>query len=86
MVLWNDALVNVTKIIVASKEIHCMVQVCPHGPPFLFSTIYATTLLSSRKVLWQNLKHIAYSYKGLWIVGGDFNDILYSNEKLEDVS
>lgn len=24
---------------------------------------------------------IAYTYKGSWVVGGDFNDILYSNEK-----
>lgn len=85
VVLWNDTLVIVTEIIVTSQEIHCIVHVCPHGLPFLFSAIYAITLLSYRKVLWQNLMHIANSYKGLWIVGGTSMTYYIQMKNLEDV-
>lgn len=78
VVLWNEASVNTTKLIVTNQAIHCMVQVCSYGQPFLFSAIYASTLLSSKTALWDNLMHIANFYKGPWIIGGD---ILYATEK-----
>lgn len=60
-----------------------MVEVYPKPKPFLFSTIYASPNLMHRKLLWQNLKCIANTYLGPWLLGGDFNEIIFTSEKFE---
>lgn len=85
VVLWNDQVVQITEIVVTEQEIHCMIQVCPHGTPFLFTAIYASNVLSSRKILWQNLKHIAGTYKGSWLVGVTLMIFYTRMKNLEDV-
>lgn len=51
----------------------------PHK--WLFFAIYASNVYCDRCILWKNLKCIHDSYKGHWLMGGDFNEILHATEK-----
>jgi hypothetical protein len=52
----------------------------PH-PNWLFSAIYASPNFASRLNLWDHLASFASTHTLPWLVAGDFNDILFSNEK-----
>lgn len=45
------------------------------------TTIYASLNPFTRKHLWVHLDKIAKTVQLLWLVGGDFNVILYASEK-----
>lgn len=47
----------------------------------IFSTIYASNDILDRNILWDNLKNITNYYKGPWMVGGNFNEIIDSRDK-----
>lgn len=47
-----------------------------------FSFVYARCQVSERQALWTQLRNFSLSISKSWIIGGDFNTILYSNEKL----
>lgn len=80
--LWLNDLLTVDEIAMTHQEIQCMVQVLPLPHKWLFTAIYASNVHSDRCILWQNLKcFYDYSYKGPWLVSGDFNEILHATEK-----
>lgn len=79
VVLWNNNIVHVSKIALTNQEIHYMVHIYPQGHSFMPSGIYASHILNNRKLMRQNLMSIVDAYKGHWLMGRDFNDILYSN-------
>lgn len=45
------------------------------------TAIYASPVPSLRKQLWDYLGSIASTMSGPWLLGGDFNSILYASEK-----
>lgn len=81
VIIWNNALITVEQVAVTNQTIHCMVQVNSTLTPFMLSTIYAKNSQLHRRELWQYLRTIADQYKGPWMVGGDFNDIVNAHEK-----
>ncbi|KAH0773226.1 hypothetical protein KY290_010363 [Solanum tuberosum] len=60
-----------------------IITVHPLNLPCYFSIIYASTIYSKRMSLWNNLKDIANSYAGPWLIAGDFNEILSQKVKWE---
>lgn len=68
-------------IALAQQEIHALVQVSPHLSPFLCSAIYANPHYSSPHILWDNLKMVASSNNLPWLMVGDFNEVLSSQDK-----
>ncbi|KAK1301682.1 hypothetical protein QJS10_CPB12g00917 [Acorus calamus] len=52
------------------------------GQPQLDQDFYASNCSSERLALWDSIERLASSTGTLvWIVGGDFNEVRYSNEK-----
>ncbi|XP_070014337.1 uncharacterized protein [Nicotiana sylvestris] len=81
VLLWNADLVLVDELTMTTQEVHCMVQVLPNPTKRLLFSIYANNSVHSRSLLWHNLKCVYDSYKGPWLVGGDFNEVIRQNEK-----
>ncbi|XP_020412737.1 uncharacterized protein LOC109947231 [Prunus persica] len=83
--LWDDSKLNL-------RVIHCMdqaVSVCVEtagGTSWIFTAVYGHPCPSKRSYLWQNLSIIAASWNLPWVVCGDFNDILFEDEKLGKLS
>ena len=48
---------------------------------WLLSTIYASPRISERFILWNNLTNVAKAQSLLWIMMGDFNEVLMSDDK-----
>ncbi|KAH0705648.1 hypothetical protein KY289_010724 [Solanum tuberosum] len=83
ILLWHTSIITITRKNQTSQELHAMMQVCPLNLPCYFSIIYASTIYSKRMSLWNNLKDIANSYAGPWLIASDFNEILSQKVKWE---
>lgn len=81
IVLWLSDLLTIDEVSMTHQEIHCMVQVLPLPTKWLFTAIYASNVYTDRCLLWNNLKCILDTYKGPWLIGGNFNEILHATEK-----
>ncbi|KAK1304558.1 hypothetical protein QJS10_CPB11g00529 [Acorus calamus] len=82
--LWNPIIVEVDVISYSDQYLHCKVSPLNlQHKQYFITVVYASNSSSNRLTLWQNLEHIATTI-GLkkWIVGGDFNEVRYSHEKL----
>ncbi|XP_019224694.1 PREDICTED: uncharacterized protein LOC109206328 [Nicotiana attenuata] len=79
--MWKEDLVAVEEVATTSQGIHAMVKVRPDQPPWFFSAIYASNILSERKLLWEQLTTIARTTSENWFIGGDFNEVLKARDK-----
>lgn len=80
-VLWDDSLLELDEIMTTDQEIHVIVKVRHYNGPWLFSCIYASIYRYKRRILWENLKQIKDTFKGKWLVGDDFNEVLSNSKK-----
>lgn len=79
--MWRDNIINVQNAVRRGQEIHATIEVHPLRKPWLFTSIYASTNIHYRNMMWDNLENISNTYKGPCLVGGDFNDILTASKK-----
>ncbi|XP_075088488.1 uncharacterized protein LOC142170472 [Nicotiana tabacum] len=82
VLLWDHTKVNVHNIVRRNHEIHATIEVRPTNFKWLLSSIYASTSTVDRDVMWNNLKNLVDSHQDTWLVGGNFNDVFSSNDKL----
>ncbi|XP_019237922.1 PREDICTED: uncharacterized protein LOC109218059, partial [Nicotiana attenuata] len=81
VMMWNEAEVTIDQVASTEQEIHAMVKLNDSPHQWLLSVIYASCLLEEKSILWNNLKIVANSFKGPWLVTGDFNEVTGANEK-----
>lgn len=81
VVLWDHTIVTVHSFDRREQEIHTTVEVLPLHKIWLFTSIYASTNRSFRNLLWNNLLSTFDNYKGPWLLGGNFNDVMSVNDK-----
>ena len=81
-VLWKDFL-QVEVVASHSQYVHLQIS---NNHSFLswLTTIYASPHPNIRKHLWGELDKLAQTVYGPWIMGGDFNTILYDSEKKKE--
>ncbi|XP_061352790.1 uncharacterized protein LOC133297639 [Gastrolobium bilobum] len=79
-VVWNIKDVVVTLISQHEQFVHCWVEF-PGLKGFFWTAIYASPHVTSRQVLWEELKHIGRSMDESWLLTGDFNEIALASEK-----
>ncbi|GAU35497.1 hypothetical protein TSUD_384520 [Trifolium subterraneum] len=53
----------------------------PNGDWWYFTPVYASPLEERRKLLWDDLTAIAQNMTDPWMLAGDFNDIMCTEEK-----
>lgn len=82
VVLWDHTKVNMHNFVRHNHEVHATIEVRPTNFRWIFLSIYASTNPAIRDNMWESIKNIADSFKGPWLVGGDFNDVFSTNEKI----
>ena len=80
-ILWKRDAVDVELLCATEQELHVSAKVRGSNSLWLLSVIYASPRRSENRILWENLKIIASMQSLPWVMIGDFNDILYSDEK-----
>lgn len=82
VILWDHTKVNVHSFVRRSHEISATIEVFSLHKTWVFTSIYASTDRTLRNLMWNNIVDMHSVIKGPWLLGGDFNDVLASNEKL----
>lgn len=81
VVLWDDNFLELDEITTTSQEVHAMIKVHSFTSIWLFSCIYASSSRCNKKILWKYLRNIKTSYKGMWLIEGDFNELTSNSKK-----
>ena len=80
-VLWNTDRVDLALLSSTEQEIHAEVKVRFTNTSWLFSAVYASPRNAERQVLWKNLMSVADLHNLPWVIAGDFNEPLLSEDK-----
>ncbi|XP_058762288.1 uncharacterized protein LOC131635665 [Vicia villosa] len=65
----------------SDQHIHC--KILQHdGRTICITVIYAQNQLQQRQDLWRNLKRTTLTIQDLWMVIGDFNNVLSTNDRI----
>ena len=79
--LWNSFMVHVEVLSLTEQEIHAPLQVQSLPSSWILSAIYASPKFKNRCILWENLEKVSDHHDLLWILMGDFNEVLEESEK-----
>uniref|UniRef100_A0A7N2LFW7 DUF4283 domain-containing protein n=1 Tax=Quercus lobata TaxID=97700 RepID=A0A7N2LFW7_QUELO len=80
-VLWNVDRVEIALLSRTEQEIHAEVKVRFTNVSWLLSAVYASPRNAERQVLWINLMSVANLHNMPWVIAGDFNEPLLSEDK-----
>ena len=56
-------------------------KVCASNLSWLFTEIYASPRLAERRILWSNIEKVGQLHNLLWLMIGDFNEVLGGEDK-----
>ncbi|KAL3514707.1 hypothetical protein ACH5RR_027424 [Cinchona calisaya] len=79
--LWNHNEVQLDLIKKNNQAIHALIKVNPQSLPWILTVVYASPDIDVRKIFWDHIKKFSSAHSFPWLCVGDFNDILFSNEK-----
>ncbi|XP_074274081.1 uncharacterized protein LOC141597513 [Silene latifolia] len=79
-ILWKNNKVDVEVLEMADQFIHVKIKVLLTGHSFIATFVYAYNKIEDRVPLWNAL--LRNRVTGPWIVLGDFNNVMFSNERL----
>ncbi|XP_074290772.1 uncharacterized protein LOC141617475 [Silene latifolia] len=79
-ILWKGNKVDVEVLEMDPQYIHAKVKVLQSGVTFISTFVYSFNKLEDRLPLWNELIRICVT--GPWLVLGNFNNVLFSNERL----
>ena len=81
--LWNESPTFFVEIITRSEHsIHALVKVQSLSVSFLLTAVYAPPQFYKRNFFWEYLQNLALHVSLLWVLLGDFNDMILDEEKL----
>ncbi|XP_070014564.1 uncharacterized protein [Nicotiana sylvestris] len=78
---WDSQWYNVTILSVAAQYIHYLVQDRVGIIDCAITAIYGYNTIEQRKQLWSGLKDIATGNTKPWLLCGDFNAVLHTNDR-----
>ena len=80
-VFWKKEEADIYLLAATEQEIHAAVKVCCSNFTWFISAIYASPRLAKRRLVWSNLSEITKLHNHPWLMLGDFNEILSSEDK-----
>ena len=81
MILWSSK-VDVSVLSFSKSHIHVQIGNGSNGVPWQFTRFYGNPETSKRNESWQLLKVLKEQFKLPWLRAGDFNEILFEDEKI----
>ena len=78
--LWFFCAAHISATLISSSAQQVSVSLMIQNTPCLFSAIYASTAVFSRRQLWRDLQLL--NFQGPWCCIGDFNAVLGAHEKV----
>ncbi|XP_074298788.1 uncharacterized protein LOC141629726 [Silene latifolia] len=81
-VLWDPSLFNVSVIKKELQVMHLSVIYQQTGFCWTCSMVYGCNKDTDRRSLWSSLTNLASGISGPWLVMGDFNNVLYADERI----
>lgn len=72
---------EITILSTTDQEIHATAKVIPSSKEWIISCIYASPNRNYRRILWDNLAVVAEHHNMPWLILGDFNEVLSSEDK-----
>ncbi|XP_074318796.1 uncharacterized protein LOC141655625 [Silene latifolia] len=80
--IWDPNSFDVKVYDISIQSIHTKVLDKIRKKIFWFTVVYGLNKLAERIPLWDSLRQYQKDVRGPWIVGGDFNTIMASNERI----
>ncbi|XP_020266342.1 uncharacterized protein LOC109841815 [Asparagus officinalis] len=81
-ILWDSDILSVQEVKTSDQYITCDVKSKDGKLSCLITAVYALNHSDGRKVLWEDLLSFKMNVDCPWLVGGDFNAITSSDEKI----
>lgn len=79
--LWQPDVFQVTPVHIQTQWIHVKVRKILTKEEFQLTIVYGYNQLSARQTLWDGLKGVSSSMLDPWLVIGDFNNILSTDDR-----
>ena len=81
LLLWDNNRISLVDSVVGSFSVTCLFKMPENGFLWAFSGVYGPTNNSFRESFWEELGSIKGLWDCPWCVGGDFNEVLFPNER-----
>ena len=81
LLLWDNSRISLVDSMVGSFSISCLFRMVENGFQWAFSGVYGPVENRLREFFWEELGSIKGLWDYPWCVGGNFNEILYLNER-----
>ncbi|XP_074288393.1 uncharacterized protein LOC141613556 [Silene latifolia] len=80
--MWDPLAVEVDISDVTNQCIHAKVYDKARMKKFWYTVVYGFNKVAERETLWSNIRRYHGSIQGPWIICGDFNAVMGSNERI----
>ncbi|KAK1261719.1 hypothetical protein QJS04_geneDACA011582 [Acorus gramineus] len=80
--LWLTNLINIVVLRSSDQYVHSEVTLKDSGLRFLLTITYGSNSPAERLVMWDDIISLAQHISIPWLVGGDFNEVRFTNEKM----
>ena len=81
LLLWDKRKISMVDYVVGSFSVSCLFRMVKDGYQWVFFGVYGPVERSLKESFWEELGLISGMWEEPWCVGGDFNEILYPNER-----
>ena len=81
LLLWDNSRISLVDSVVGRFSVSCLFRMAKDGFQWAFSRVYGPVEKRLRESFWEELGSIKGLWEDPWCVGGDFNEILYPNER-----
>ena len=81
LLFWDNSRINLVDSVVGSFSVSCLFRMPEDGYQWAFTGVYGPVENSSREAFWEELGSIKGLWDGPWFVGGDFNEVLFPDER-----
>ncbi|XP_075103625.1 uncharacterized protein LOC142178198 [Nicotiana tabacum] len=83
--MWDSRVYSIKKLASQAQCIHCHIIGKQNGVDCLVIVVYGFNTIEQRKTLWTQLNTLASRINKPWLICGDFNAILYPQDRLYGV-
>ena len=81
LLLWDNSRISLVDSVVGSFFVSCLFRMPEDGFQWVFSGVYGPVENSVRESFWEELGSIKGLWDCPWCIGGDFNEVLFPNER-----